>query len=979
MNHYSARSLRCLRPLFCYLSLFYLLSLSAAHAAALTGNVSNVATRNLLEGARVEIPALGLTTLTDNTGRYLLAALPAGTHEVVVTYVGLDSVRTTVIVADSPSTTRDFNLTSVVYKLDAFKVTGEREGGAAAITAQRNAENVKNIVAMDSFGNLPNMNAAEVAIRLPGVAGNLSDENLVDGFTIRGIGPGLNTVTLDGSPLTSQGALNRATNMNNLTGAMFDQMELTKGHMPDKEAGSIGGTINLKSRSPLSMSERRRLTYSAGVRYAPPFTEQTPTREKHRAHPLFNVGWQELFDVFGGERNLGVALNVFYSENAVGGFRTTRDFENTTAQPAYLWDYRTWDNYNNRKQASVSLKADYRLSPSTKLSINTVASDAIETFRRQYETRAFTTQQVGTTGTAGILPGYTDQITQVRAAAGSTIDQTSTGPGNFHNRMRRLDLGAEHVFGAFQVDYNAIYTQSNINGGGGGRGGILVNRITAVGWRLDRTDSDLHPRFTQTEGPDFTNPANYRPTTYNNSILQNDDQIKEVCANIRYTLPVSFPLSLKSGAVWREHYANAASVARRWNYIGTTALPADPSIITFDSVKTGRRIPQWEPVQFFADRQPVTPALWREDRYFFEQNKYTANRAVTETITAGYAMASGRVGRTGLVAGVRTERTETSSWGWVRTRTGSTVAQQTADPVGSATRDYAGTRRDLSGSYTKSFPSAHLTHDLTSNLKARLSWSTSFGRPPLNNALPNETISEANQTLTVNNPSLLPQTAATWDATLEYYFEPVGTLSVGWFDKTIEDYIVTGTNAGTIGTGSDNGYNGEYPGFTRLTSSNAGTAKVQGWEFNYQQQFTFLPGLFKGFGASANYTLISTSGDFGGTTSRSTNEVPGFIPRTGNATLSWRYGKFSTRVLYNFTGSHITAFTAATPGRNLYRFDYSSVNAGIAYQIRPDVQLTLDAANLTNEPQAFYRSVRSQMQNTIINGTTLTFGVNGRF
>jgi TonB-dependent receptor len=979
VNHYSARSLRCLRPLFCYLSLFYLLSLSAAHAAALTGNVSNVATRNLLEGARVEVPALGLTALTDNTGRYVLAAIPAGTHEVVVTYVGLDSVRTTVIVADSPSTTRDFNLTSVVYKLDAFKVTGEREGGAAAITAQRNAENVKNIVAMDSFGNLPNMNAAEVAIRLPGVAGNLSDENLVDGFTIRGIGPGLNTVTLDGSPLTSQGALNRATNMNNLTGSMFDQMELTKGHMPDKEAGSIGGTINLKSRSPLSMSERRRLTYSAGVRYAPPFTEQTPTREKHRAHPLFNVGWQELFDVFGGERNLGVALNVFYSENAVGGFRTTRDFENTTAQPAYLWDYRTWDNYNNRKQASVSLKADYRLSPSTKLSINTVASDAIETFRRQYETRAFTTQQVGTTGTAGILPGYTDQITQVRAAAGSTIDQTSTGPGNFANRMRRLDLGAEHVFGALQIDYNAIYTQSNINGGGGGRGGILVNRITAVGWRLDRTDSDLHPRFTQTEGPDFTNPANYRPTTYNNSILQNDDQIKEVRANIRYTLPVSFPLSLKSGAVWREHYANAASVARRWNYIGTTALPADPSIITFDSVKTGRRIPQWEPVQFFADRQPVTPALWREDRYFFEQNKYTANRAVTETITAGYAMASGRVGRTGLVAGVRTERTETASWGWVRTRTGSTVAQQTADPVGSATRDYAGTRRDLSGSYTKSFPSAHLTHDLTSNLKARLSWSTSFGRPPLNNALPNETISETNQTLTVNNPSLLPQTAATWDATLEYYFEPVGTLSVGWFDKTIEDYIVTGTNAGTIGTGSDNGYNGEYPGFTRLTSSNAGTAKVQGWEFNYQQQFTFLPGLFKGFGASANYTLISTSGDFGGTTTRSTNEVPGFIPRTGNATLSWRYRKFSTRVLYNFTGSHITAFTAATPGRNLYRFDYASVNAGIAYQIRPDVQLTLDAANLTNEPQAFYRSVRSQMQNTIINGTTLTFGVNGRF
>ena len=969
------------------LSLYLLLSLSALRAATLTGNISNVATGNLLEGAQVAVPSLGLSTLTDNTGRYVLPSLPAGTHEVVVTYVGLDPARTTVNVNDSASTTRNFDLTSVVYKLDAFKVTGEREGGAAAITAQRNAENVKNIVAMDSFGNLPNMNAAEVAIRLPGVAGNPTDENLIDGFTIRGIGPGLNSVTLDGSPLTSQGALSRSTNMNNLTGSMFDQMELTKGHTPDKEAGSIGGTINLKSRSPLSMKERRRITYSAGVRYAPSFTEQTPTRENHRAHPLFNVGWQELLDVFGGERNLGLSLNVFYSENAVGGFRTTRDFENTTAQPAYLWDYRTWDNYNLRKQASISLKADYRLSPSTKLSINTVASDAVETFRRQYDTRAFTTQAVfnpalpvtGTNATAGILPGYTDRITQVRAAAGSTIEQTTTGPGNFANRMRRLDVGAEHVFGALQLDYNALYTQSNINGGGGGRGGILVNRITAVGWRLDRTDSDLYPRFTQTEGPDFNNAANYRPTTYNNSILQNDDQIKEARANARYTLPVSFPLSLKSGAVWRQHYASAESVARRWNYAGTTALPSDPTIITFDSVKTGRRLPQWEPVQFFADRQPITPALWTEDRYFNEQNKYTANRAVTENVTAGYAMASGRVGRTGLIAGVRTERTETSSWGWVRARTGSTVAQQTADPVGSATRDYAGTQRNLSGNYTKSFPSAHLTHDLTSNLKARLSWSTSFGRPPLNNALPNETISETNQTLTVNNPSLLPQNAATWDATLEYYFEPVGTLSLGWFNKTITDYIIAGTNAGTIATGNDNGFNGEYAGFTRLTSSNAGTAKVSGWEFNYQQQFTFLPGLLKGFGASANYTLIRTNGNFGGTTSRSTNEVPGFIPRTGNATLSWRYRKFSTRLLYNFTGSYITAFTAATPGRNLYRFQYATVNAGVSYQVRPNLQLTLDAANLTNEPQSLYRGVRSQMQSTILNGTSLTFGVNGRF
>jgi TonB-dependent receptor len=961
------------------LLLGYLAPAYAADTGTITGSVSNTATGNLLEGARVEIPVIRATALTDNTGRFVLANLPAGEHEVVVSYIGLDPMRSTVNVGSGARAVQNFDLTTGIYKLDAFKVTGEREGDAAAITAQRNADNVKNVVAMDSFGNLPNMNAGEVALRLPGVAGDLSDENLVVGFTIRGVGAGLNSLTLDGAQLTSQGALTRSTNMNNLTGTMFDQMELIKGQTPDKGADSLGGTINLKSRSPLSMKEKRRISYSASARWAPPFFEHIPLREAHRIHPLFNLAYQEVFGVFGGERNLGVAVNLFYSENAVGGFRTVRDFQNTTAQPAYLWDYRTWDNYNNRKQRSVNVKADYRLSPSTKLSLNTVVNDATETFRRQYETRAFTTQQIGTTGTAGILPGFTDRVTQVRAAPGSTIDVTLTGPGDFFNRMRRFDLGVEHEFGRLSIDYNAVYTQTNINGGGGGRGGILINRITGVGWILDRTQSDLHPRFVQTEGADFTNPNNYRPTTYTNNNQANDDMMKEARANFRYELPTAVPVSLKTGGVWRERYVSAGNIARRWSFAGTSAIASDPSIISYDFVKTGRQIPKWENMQHFQNREPLNPAIWREDVYFHEQVKFTGNRAVTEEVTAGYVMGQGRVARTGWIAGVRTERTETSSWGWVRARNGSTAAQQVADPVGSAQRDYANTLRRREGGYTKSFPSVHLTHDVTRNLKARASWSTGFGRPALNNSLPNETINEAQQTLTINNSGLLPQTAKNWDAALEYYFEPVGAISAGWFHKTIKDYIVTGVNVGTVATGNDNGYNGEYGGFSLLTTSNAGTATVQGWEFTYQQQFTFLPGLLKGLSASANYTIIKTHGDFGGSANLTTDEVAGFVPETGNASLSWRHRKFSARVLYNFTSDHITTYTAASPGRNLYRYAYKTFNVGVAYQYRPSLSFTVDMGNLTNEPQRLYRGNRNQMQNTIINGKTITFGVNGRF
>jgi TonB-dependent receptor len=466
---------------------------------------------------------------------------------------------------------------------------------------------------------------------------------------------------------------------------------------------------------------------------------------------------------------------------------------------------------------------------------------------------------------------------------------------------------------------------------------------------------------------------------YTNNNQQADDEMKEARANFRYELPTRFPTSLKLGGVRRERYVAQGNQARRWNYTGTSALPSDPLLISYDFIKTGRYLPAWETLQHFEDREPVNPAIWRENLYFHEMTNYTGNRAVTEEIAAGYVMAQGRIARTGWLTGVRTERTDVSSWGWVRARNVSTPAEQTADPVGAAQRDYANTLRTREGGYTKSFPSVYLTHDVTPNIKTRLSWSTGFGRPALNNALPNETVNEAQQTLTINNANLVPQTAKNWDAALEYYFEPVGAVSVGWFHKTIKDYIVTGVNVGTVASGDDNGFGGEYGGFNILTTSNAGTATVQGWEFTYQQQFTFLPGLLKGLGASANYTILKTHGDFGGGTNLGTDEVDGFIPETGNASLSWRYKKFSARVLFNFTGSYITDYTAASLGRNRYRYAYDTINVGVGYQYRPWLSFTIDVANLTNEAQRFYRGNPDQMQTTIINGSTITFGVNGRF
>ena len=960
---------------------------SAAETGVVAGTVSNAATGNLLEGARVTIPALGRSVFADETGRYVLTGLPPGTHELEVSYIGLDAVKAQVSVTAGGRAERNFDLTTGIYKMDTFKVTGMREGDAAALTIQRNAENVKNVVAMDSFGNLPNMSAGEVVMRLPGVAGSPTDEGLNYGFNMRGMAPALNTVTVDGGLMPSLGT-NRAFELQSITGTMFEALELTKGHTPDKGADSLGGTINLKTRSPLSMRERRRTTYSLTTRWAPPFLEQIPIRERHRAHPLATIAHQELFDIFGGQRNLAISLNAFYSENAVGYTSTTLDYQSTTAPAAFIWDYRIRDNYNNRKQSSLNLRTDYRWSPTTRYSVTLLGNNNFERFRRRMEVRATTGSATTVpSATTGVVPGaFNEVLTVIRPVAANNIDVSIDGPRNYYVRTRRIDFSGEHEYRNWQIDYTAGWGYTHLNNGDG-TAGALTMRLSGAGWIIDRTHSDFFPSFTQNGGPDFRDGTLYRPTTngLTNGNTQNDQRLAQFRLNARYQLPLSAPTYVKAGLSRREQVLDIwAKDQHRWSYIGTGPLATDPDFPTYHARETGVVFPRWYSNTFMDKRRPKDPSLWREDLYYHESQKYTGTRGLKETAQAAYIMAQGRLGRegvlgrTGYLGGVRIEDTTVDSWGWVRARVPSTTAQQTADPVGSARRDYENSFRELSGDYRKSFPSIHAYHDLTTNLKLRLSYSTSFGRAGLNNFLPSESIDENNRRVTVSNPGLKPQTARNWDAAVEYYFEPVGQLSVSWFHKEIRDFIINNQEIRTIPGGADNGYEGEYEGWAEFSSLNASMAIAQGWEFSYRQQFNFLPGVLKGLAGSFNYTWIDTHGLYTGNTYLTKREVEGFIPYAANASLSWRYRKFSTRILYNFTGEYISSYNAA-PALRLYRTSFKSVNAGVAYQLRPSLSLSLDVANALNEPQVSYRGFKDRTQLTLKNFVTITAGINGRF
>ena len=432
----------------------------------------------------------------------------------------------------------------------------------------------------------------------------------------------------------------------------------------------------------------------------------------------------------------------------------------------------------------------------------------------------------------------------------------------------------------------------------------------------------------------------------------------------------------------RDHTVELERRNRRWNYIGADALPNDPSILSWDTVKTGRRIPMWEGAQFIQNGQPTNPSLWKEDLYYYESNRLSASNKTNEQITGYYVMAQGRIGANGFLGGIRREETFTRAWAHVRSRTttASTTEQYfSADPAALGRSDFSRPFRS-EGKYAQNFPSFHFWRDLTPNVKFRSSWSTGFSRPSLADVLPALSINDTQQTVSIGNPALKPQKAKNWDFSLEFYLPHSSSFSVTWFHKTINDFWLSAQNNGTVGSGGDNGFNGEYAGYTVLQKINGGTAINQGYEFSYLQQFRFLPPILRGLRLVANYSPTQSHGTFNGGTYLKQDEVQNFIPRTGNLALSWDYRKFGASISYNYTSQSIrTAYSTTAPSRNQYLAPRELVNLNLRYQLPRSLTLTLGVANLFNSPQIYYRGNSDQVERWLIGGTTMTAGVEGRF
>jgi iron complex outermembrane recepter protein len=228
-------------------------------------------------------------------------------------------------------------------------------------------------------------------------------------------------------------------------------------------------------------------------------------------------------------------------------------------------------------------------------------------------------------------------------------------------------------------------------------------------------------------------------------------------------------------------------------------------------------------------------------------------------------------------------------------------------------------------------------------------------------------------TLVTNNVDLRPEYSDNFDFSLEYYFKPVGLLSVGVFLKEISDFVYRGESS----ISPDSIYYESYQNFTQQTFLNGGYARVRGAEFAYQQQFSNLHGFWRGFGVFANYTWLETEGDYGNI--GNPTDLVGFVPRSGNVGVSYTGGGFTIRAKANYQGKQLWVYNV-NPVLRRYRVPRTPLDLNISYAWSPRLNVFVDVLDVFESPlDMAYLYEPSRRQINAMYGRVIKFGVSGRF
>jgi len=959
----------------------------------INGTVRNEGTGDFLEGAEVRIVGTERVTTTQRDGSFAFAGVPAGRRQLRAFYTGLDVQVTTVVVTADQTAVVPLALNAAIYKLEAVTVAGQREGNAAAVTRQRTAENIKSVVSMDAYGNVADGNIGNFLQNLTGVAVTKEAGDIV-GIGLRGAPPELNSVTLDGTRtagattgFSPQG--DRAPLIDQVPSELIKEIEITKGNTPDQSADSLGGTVNLVTKSAFDFKQRV-ITYRLGLNLNT-YRDGDFVRDDH--------GWVDLgkygptaaltyLDTFGADRKWGVALSGSFSQTI-----NTRDrvqMNRPNVDNLVTTRARQLNDIDTRVRAGISGKLEYRLDETLRLGVSasfnyyTFAGDrsdwditstnGVADYSRlsRAAIEAGGAPRTSANAAAGIAPGFTDTYNELLHA---TI-RNRTSSGRKLSQQSKFGTEARKKWNDTHLVVQASYNPSNSR-----QKSYLfeARRTGGVGIGVDTSRDPARPVYTQTYGATIGPGSDFNNYSGSNTRrILNDDYTFEDITNTRADLQHKFsrlalPVTFKTGADYRRQYRWYTVFAPNWNLVGADGVaglnPAtgrnDDNIGSF--VNPNYRYSLFNNAMMQRDHLDYRLAekLFQSNPGYWVPSSATTlvrgvARRIREDVRSGYAQATVALGKLNVLGGARFEHTEVEGTGSL------------SDPQ-AATQ----TTATVASSYRAWYPSIHLKYNLSSDLLLRASYSTSGARPAISALVPDTSVSYNTDgrglgRVTRNNPGLKPQRAGTYDFSAEYYIEPAGVVSAGAFRKDITDFLYRTTSI--VGAGGNNGFDGRYEGFELTSTGNLGSARVEGVELNYSQQLRWLPRPFDGLSVFANYTRLRTAGSY----AEGVAELADFVPTTYNIGGSFSYRKFEARATYHFKSGYLDTYNA-NPGSQSRVTDDPTVDLNLQYRMRPSFTVFVDFINVFNKSPDWVSASPRHITMSELYGARLNVGVSGRF
>ena len=230
--------------------------------------------------------------------------------------------------------------------LPEVAVVGQAASLDNALDVQQAADHIVSAVHADGIGQLPDANAAEALQRVPGLSVE-RDQGEGRYVRVRGLGPDLNAVTINGSLVPAPESDRRAVTLDVLPSGLIRSVEVSKTLLPSQDANSIGGTVEVKTISAFDHPGRF-LAFEGGASHDSNTSQNSPN---------FSGAWSDRFL----DGKLGIAFGVSASKRKFGSdnVETGGAWDFSGAQPA-MEEFQRRDYQITREREGGVLNFDYR-------------------------------------------------------------------------------------------------------------------------------------------------------------------------------------------------------------------------------------------------------------------------------------------------------------------------------------------------------------------------------------------------------------------------------------------------------------------------------------------------------------------------------------------------------------------------------------------------------------------------------------------